>query len=158
MVTVYFMIGIPSSGKSTWARENLPGCPVVSTDAIREELFGTAEGSGPDGIVFEIAHRRVLECVADGRDVAYDATNVSPKQRGKLLEKLRRCGVDFRAVAIVMDVTPGEALQMQKGRERKVPAAAIYQFHRTFVPPATEEGFCEIRHVRPEQKPEPPTP
>lgn len=154
MATVYFMVGIPASGKTTWARENLPDCAIVSTDAIREELFGTAEGGGREKLVFETAHRRVIEQAASGRDVAYDATSVSPAQRGKLLEKLRASGVNFRAVAIVMDVTPEEALSLQKKRERQVPKAAVYHFHRNLIPPTIEEGFSEIRHVHgPEPKP-----
>lgn len=155
MTTVYFMVGIPASGKTTWARENLPGCAIVSTDAIREELFGTAEGGGHEELVFETAHRRVIEQATSGRDVVYDATNVSPAQRGKLLQKLQESGVDFRAVTIVIDVTPAEALRMQELRGRKVPAAAIYHFHRSLIPPTVEEGFSEVRHVRPGQESEP---
>lgn len=158
MATVYFMVGIPSSGKTTWARENLPGCLIVSTDAIREELFGTAEGGGHEDLVFETAHRRVVELATGGRDVVYDATSVGPAQRGKLLQRLRESGADFRAVAVVMDVTPAEALRMQELRRRKVPVAAVYHFHQSLILPTIEEGFSEIRHVRPGQKPELPAP
>jgi predicted kinase len=141
------MVGIPSSGKSTWASRNLPGCPIVSTDDIREELFGTAEFSGGQKKVFDTAHARVAQAIRDGEDVVYDATNTRPKYRKALLDKLRAEGLDFQAIAVVMQAAPPHAITLQKGRSRKVPPGVIWHFHRTFVPPTPSEGFAEIRYV-----------
>lgn len=43
--TIYVMVGIPGSGKSTWVKNNLgKNFPVVSRDLIREELGFCQEG------------------------------------------------------------------------------------------------------------------
>jgi len=38
MTEVYFMVGLPGSGKSTYIKNNLPSLPIVSRDIIRAEL------------------------------------------------------------------------------------------------------------------------
>lgn len=147
-MNVYFMVGIPGSGKSTWIHNNLPGCTIVSTDAIREELFGNAEISG-GGRVFELAYKRVLDALRDGRDVVFDATNLNPGARKRLLDRLRASGMAYRAVAVVLEVSPATALEYQKARARKVPEAVVHMLHRTYVPPSPEEGFAEVIFVNP---------
>lgn len=37
---LYILTGLPGSGKSTWAKENLPNAVVVCKDTIREEICG----------------------------------------------------------------------------------------------------------------------
>lgn len=153
MPRVYFMVGIPGSGKSTWAGKNLPGAIIVSTDDIREELFGTADTAHSSQRVFTLAHRRVIEALKSGRDVVFDATNITPKARGKLLTKLQASGVKYEAVAVVLRVTPEKAVEQQQGRDRKVSGHIVRHFHRLLVPPQKEEGFAEVWEVGAAEEP-----
>lgn len=148
-MNLYFMVGIPSSGKTTWAHQNLPGCVIVSNDDIREELFGDPADPYHLERVLKVAHNRVIRALKAGRDVVYDTTNISPRIRSLLLRRVRAERLDVRVTAIVMEVAPEEAIAMQAGRARQVPHRTIRHFHRVFVVPRREEGFAEIRHIRP---------
>ena len=65
--TLYVMCGISGSGKSTYAKTlkmSIPNTEIVSTDEIREELFGSASVQKEPKKVFQIAYdwtRRLLE-------------------------------------------------------------------------------------------------
>ena len=40
--TVYLLVGLPGSGKSTWCKNDHPELPVISRDIIRAELGYTS--------------------------------------------------------------------------------------------------------------------
>jgi hypothetical protein len=79
-------VGLPGSGKSTWAGAR-SDCMVVSTDAIRKELFGDESEQKNGAFVFEIAYARLAQAVALGHDVIFDATNVKRKSRAELFKR-----------------------------------------------------------------------
>ena len=73
MSKIYTMCGLPGSGKSTYAKNYLPDCVIVSSDAIRGELYGSEEIQGNAKKVFAEAFRRIREAVNNGQDVVFDA-------------------------------------------------------------------------------------
>lgn len=76
MKILHMMVGLPRSGKSTAAR-NMPH-PIVSPDAIRLALHGTAWRAESEPMVWAIAHTMVTALFRAGHgDVTLDACNVS---------------------------------------------------------------------------------
>jgi predicted kinase len=79
----HLLIGPPGSGKTTMAHQLAPlllgadGSPglVLSTDAIRQELFGDAAVQGPWDEIRTVLLQRLQEAVAAGRPVIIDATH-----------------------------------------------------------------------------------
>lgn len=79
----HLLIGQPASGKSTLARSlapllSAPGDPparVLSTDRIRQELFGDAAVQGPWIEIEQRLHQRIQDAVAAGFPVIVDATH-----------------------------------------------------------------------------------
>ena len=69
-MTLNMMIGIPGSGKSTFAQEYLSGT-YLSSDDLRDEL-GKID-------IWEEMHVRTEEALRLGEDVIYDATNIKKK-------------------------------------------------------------------------------
>ena len=57
MITLFITIGLPGSGKSHWASEQ--DAKVVSSDAIREELFGDVNDQNHNNEVFNEVHNRI---------------------------------------------------------------------------------------------------
>lgn len=134
----YVCVGLPGSGKSTWA--NAQGLPVVSTDAIRKELFGDESIQRNPQAVFGIAFKKLQEQLKKGNSVIFDATNLTIKNRKNIFKKI----YPFSAHAIVFPISANECIERIKTRERKVPSKVILNMQKHFQLPSKEEGFEEI--------------
>ena len=90
MANVTMMIGIPGSGKTTYARNFLNG-EYISPDSIREELYGDISIQGNASEVFGLVESRIREALTNGNDVVYDATNTT-KYREATVAEFREYG------------------------------------------------------------------
>jgi predicted kinase len=65
----HLLIGPPASGKSTLAAvlAERTGAIVLSTDAIRAELYGDASVQGPWSEIEPLLHQRLRDSVAAGQ-------------------------------------------------------------------------------------------
>ena len=81
---LYILTGLPGSGKSTWAKENLPNAVVVCKDTIREEICGDVNDQSKNKEVFNIARTRTKKLLEEGKDVITDATHLTRKQRANV--------------------------------------------------------------------------
>lgn len=145
MATYYFMIGIPGSGKSTYAASL--GCRVVCPDNIREE-----RGWAPDdNRAFPIAIRQIIVELKAGRDVVFDATNTLRQFRVSNIAAGKRYA--DKVVCIYMD-TPSMICvwqNLERGRQggRRIPPDVMERMARELTdnPPELSEGFDEIRRI-----------
>lgn len=80
------MVGPSGAGKSTYVSENFAPEDVVSTDAIRQELFGSVIAPGSQARVFETATRRLVERLARGESAVLDATNIQRRDRLQVVD------------------------------------------------------------------------
>lgn len=80
---IVIAIGLPGSGKSTWAREYMNDGNVmrVNRDDIRAMLFKRWQGK-KEQVVTESEKAIVRNCVSKGYDVVVDDTNLSPSVQG----------------------------------------------------------------------------
>ena len=85
MNTCTFLIGIPASGKSTYAKNH--GKNIVSTDSIRKEINGDENIQANRGLIFNIAHKRIIEILKNNEDVIFDATNITRHDRKNTINK-----------------------------------------------------------------------
>lgn len=141
MNTIYTLIRIPGSGKSTFAKQNC-NCVVVSTDDIRKELFGDEAIQEQGKRVFDIAYKRIQQALDNNQNVIFDATNVTKKSRKRILQ--------FKAkhIAIVFTTPTNVCIERQQQRERKVDKEIINKMQNKFVFPTKEEGFNEIKKIK----------
>lgn len=149
MATVRVLVGLPGSGKSTYANElRKIGWMINSSDAIREELYGTAEVQSHNDEIFNAMYRRTVNGIVADLDVVYDATNVSSKRRAALLKHFksnRAIPKDTRYEVVVIATPYTECLKRNLARERHVPAKVILSMMKRFEMPAEWEGWDEIR-------------
>lgn len=154
MPTIYFMIGMPASGKSTWARDciaekrNNPledrNAVWLSSDRIREELYGSEEEQGDPAKVFDIMYQRTCDFINKDIDVYYDATNLHRKYRMETIKKIRdKCKyVDIYAYIMA---TPFEiCLERNSARARTIPREVMDRMYKSFDVPSIAEGFDSI--------------
>jgi predicted kinase len=147
------LIGLPGSGKSTyataWAAADAQR-RIVATDAIRLKLFGDAAVQGSWlQVECEVA-RQFREVVrADALDVAphlsavmYDATNARQSYRRQAIALARTCG--FTSITGLWITTPLEvALARNRRRDRPVPEPVILQMYQDLLaaPPGLADGL-----------------
>jgi predicted kinase len=80
MNTLILTIGLPRSGKSTWARST--GYPVVNPDSIRLAIHGKAFDQKYEGKVWDTTRIMVKSLFIAGHEtVILDATNVTAQRR-----------------------------------------------------------------------------
>ena len=141
-MTLYTMIGLPGSGKSTFA-SNHPECVVVSTDAIRGELFGD-EGEQKDGkLVFDVAYARLAQAVEAGQDAIFDATNLQRKYRKKIFQMFPKA----YHVAVFVNTPVDVCKERNAKRDRVVPEMVIDRMASSLNAPTIAEGFKEIIEI-----------
>lgn len=134
---LYTMVGLPGSGKSTFAKDHAE-CVVVSTDEIRAELFGSEECQENGSKVFAVAFARISKALAEGNDVIFDATNVSRKARKSVFQ------FDAEHIAVYVSTDAEECKRRNAQRERKVPECVIDRMASRLVVPTVTEGFEKV--------------
>ena len=141
------LVGLPGSGKSTWAEKNkdLVNEVIHSSDAIREEL-GDINDQSKNEEVFNILHKRIKDDLKNGKDVIYDATNLSRKRRINFLSNELR-DIPCEKVCVLF-ATPIEICKKNNAsRERRVPEEVIEKMVRNFEVPCYQEGWDSIQIV-----------
>ena len=154
------MIGQPASGKTTLARTlapllSVPGQPealVLSTDAIRAEVFGDASVQGPWPDIQQRLHQRLVAAVAEGRPVIVDATHAKRSWRLALTQALalpRR--VEWIGWWLFTPLPT--SLEWNAARERPVPVPVIQEMAASLADPhfgpCRAEGFAALCAVVP---------
>lgn len=145
MNKLIFLIGLPASGKTTYAKNNLTNCVILSSDEIRKELLGDETCQANNNLIFSTLYKRASQHLLNGEDVVIDATNVSEVERQKALEQF--ANLNIRRVAIVLNTPLKECIERDKNRERTVGKDVIYKFRKRFIKPTKEEGFDEIIYI-----------
>ena len=141
------LVGLPGSGKSTYANKYTSfEKVVVSSDAIRGELFGDENCQRDPSRVFDEMKKRTRAALKEGRNVVYDATNLSSKKRIGMLKNLE--GIPC-IKAVTVFVVPFEVCVMRaQERERKVPRSVILKMMKQFEFPWWFEGWDKITMER----------
>ena len=139
------LVGLPGSGKSTWAAAQTEA--ALSSDEMRRLLA--------DDPTDQSIHRRVFAALRYlararheiGRPVTYiDATNLTVRDRRpwiKLAEML-----DCDAEAIFFDTALEICMARNRTRPRIVPAEAVAEMIQKLSPPTIAEGFQRVITLR----------
>jgi len=148
METLYMLIGVPGSGKSTFSK-NMTGVCVTSSDTVRRELFGDLnnQDSASHRIVFDTMNNRTKENIED-ICVVYDATNLNRKKRINFRNEVLKGG-DVHAVVFIEPISV--LLERNAGREgdEQVPEDKIRQMYGNFNIPKLNLD-CSSYHVQSE--------
>lgn len=137
------LVGVAGCGKSTYAKRlEEMGAIVVSTDAIRGELWGDENDQQNPAKVFEEAHRRIKYLLKSDYWVVFDATNLSARRREGFLNQINH--IDCHKECAVIITPPKVIKERMKERERKVPDEVVEKQIRTFQCPLYYEGWDDI--------------
>lgn len=93
---IYVLLGIPGAGKSTWVKKT--GVKFTSRDIIREKLGYCGAGEKMAGTkeqeakVTELQDEEIKKLLEEKEEFAVDDTNLHPKFRKELINKLKSHG------------------------------------------------------------------
>ena len=153
MPKCYQLVGVPCSGKSTWANNQYwtATCAYVSTDKWIE-IFAKELGSTYTNIfqawmpiAVDSMTKEVVLARDMGRDIVWDQTSTTVKSRAKKFAMLP----DYEHIAVVFE-TPqtSELIKRLASRPGKeIPWDVVGGMINNFEMPTLEEGFTEIWKV-----------
>lgn len=152
MPTVYMMIGVPGSGKSTWiANQNFDWnkTMVVSTDAIIDQRAAAQGKTYSEVFQDEIKgataqmNQNLKTAIANNMDIVWDQTNLTAKSRQGKLSQIPK---NYRKVAVFFQ-TPNEKelhRRLQNRPGKTIPPNVVSSMLDQLQPPSKAEGFDEI--------------
>ena len=145
------LVGIPGSGKTTYANKYMqtinPLAIHLSSDLIRKELWGDESIQGDNNEVFSLMQSRAVEALNNGKDVIYDATNMTRKDRSYIISL---CPKFVQIEAHIIWAPIETCIERDAARERTVGKAVIDKMLKRFEAPYYDEGINEIEIIRPE--------
>ena len=138
------LIGLPGSGKSTWAQRE--GATVLSSDAMRIVLSGDENNQTIHGKVFG-AMRHLLKSRLEigASPTIIDSTNLRRRDRKAWLRLAKKHGA--RVEAIYFEVPIETALERNRKRSRQVPEDVIRMMLERLQPPSVLEGFDSVETI-----------
>jgi predicted kinase len=146
MANLICMVGLPASGKSTWAKQlNMlhTNSVIISSDAMRESMYGDEKIQGDNNALFEAIYAEIIPFLVIGKDVIFDATNISAKNRIRLLEKVGKYATKKQALVVATQYSI--CIAQNKKRNRQVPEYVIERMRKSFTFPQYAEGWDEIQ-------------
>lgn len=151
MSNLYIMVGVPGSGKSTWAKAHKGNMTYVSRDEIRFSMVAEDEEYfAKETVVFTEYCRRINEALSKGENVLADATHLNRVSRRKLLNNIK--GYE-ELHAIVMMTDCAESISRNENRvgtRAFVPHSVIRRMANQFEMPEISEGFKQILIIYPQ--------
>ena len=120
-VDVTLMAGLPGAGKDHWVREHAAGMPVVSLDALREEMG--VEPTEPQGAVARRAREQARVYLRAGTPFVWNATNLSRDMRARPVNLFADYNARVRIVYV--EAGPADLHRRNAARSNPVPAAVL---------------------------------
>ena len=148
MSSVFMLIGIPGSGKTTYAKNILlkkyPSAVLISSDEVRNNNPSMEEKD----IWVEI-YRLCKENIEKNIDIIYDATNITPNVRHRFDDKLKEYNLKYEKVAYYFITNTNSCYERvikrnTKENERFLPPEVVLSYGAKIIPPSIIEGFSDI--------------
>lgn len=160
MAQLILMIGLPGSGKSTYVKNEYDfsrifcgETTILSSDAIRKELYGDETDQTHNEEVFKYIKETAAEKLSLNQRVVIDATNISKKSRRSITDYIEQKVTgfyDYGFIKFVVVATPYyQCLENNRKRSRQVPENVIERMYKQFEFPTLSEAVHEIEVVYP---------
>lgn len=155
MPTLYMLVGIPGSGKSTWIANQAfdwNTTRIISTDNIIERRAQEQGKTYSEVFQQEIKsataqmNAELKQAIKDGANIIWDQTNLTRKARAS---KLAAVPEEYLKVAVFFP-TPDDAELKRRLASRPgktIPANVVLGMKSQIERPSRDEGFDEVRTV-----------
>jgi len=149
MVKVVMLIGIPASGKSSFAsrlvHSNFELINVISPDIIRSQLYGSSHIQGNWQEIYAQIQLQFQEAYEAQKSVIYDATNYLGSYRREIITLSKNLGFS-RVTGIWLNVPLWLCLDRNEKRPNPVPESIISEMYKSLMQrsPSLSEGFDSL--------------
>lgn len=155
MTTLYVLVGVPGSGKTTWVGHQKVDWDTTiwtSTDKFVEQYAKSVGKTYNE--VFDYVMPFAVEQMANevrrafnnNKTVIWDQTSTTVSSRAK---KLRMVPEFYKKIAVVFETPDPSTHEKFLNRPGKiVPMDVVQQMINNWEEPTLEEGFDEIRKIR----------
>lgn len=151
MSTLYVLVGVPGSGKTTWTAHqkfDWDKTVIVSTDRYVEQ-YARSVGKTYNEVfkdfmptAVEMMTVTARQAFKDDKDVVWDQTSTTVKTRAR---KLRMAPEHYTKIAVVFDVPRPELHAKFLDRPGKtIPEEVLCDMINKFAYPTVDEGFDRI--------------
>lgn len=149
MPTLYMLVGVPASGKTTWTKQNKGNALVASSDDYIEkqaEKMGTTYSDVFDDYI-KAANNHAIQIArtafSDKLDLIWDQTNLTKNGRRN---KLKMVPNDYKKVAVFFPTPHMDILKTRLTSRpgKNIPDYVMNSMIKTLEKPTKDEGFDDI--------------
>lgn len=146
MLTITMTKGLPGSGKSTWAKEEVLksncGTLRVNKDEIRAMMYAGKHTKDNEEMVLRVRDAIIGYALSDNKHVIVDDTNFEPKHRARIEEiaqAMRDLGCQVCVKEKFFDTPLEECIARDLKRQNSVGEAVIRSFYNKYLRAAEPE-------------------
>jgi predicted kinase len=125
----YLTIGMPASGKTTWAQQQI-NLVNINLDDCRAEVSGQAENQDATLAAVVLHEQKIKQSASQGLDIIISDTNLNSKFRDELVSKLVSLG--YAVEYILFPISLEVAKSRNQQRSRVVPDEILERMFTTF--------------------------
>lgn len=136
MPKIIFLKGLPASGKSTWAKDQIANGNYmrISKDDIRNNMLGPWNNRKEKHVV-RIRNELIRLGIKLGKNIIIDDTNLNPTHERTIKNLAKELGADFEINDSFLEVSPEECIKRDLERQKSVGAGTIWQMYYQYICP-----------------------
>ncbi len=99
---IHVLVGLPASGKSTYAENELNSNHIFSSDDYRMKLYGRLDADSKNKKIFNVLYQDMAKTLnsSSGIEVVFDATNLNRKLRAQFYQRFNKHEIIIHFFAI----------------------------------------------------------
>lgn len=132
--TIIILRGLPGSGKSTWAKEQV-GYKCIANDDLRVMLYNDVWSPKDEKFMLKMRDALIVAALQAGQNVIVDATHLNPKHEIRIRDLIK----DFDVEVIIKDFTDvsvDECIARDLKRPRSVGEEVIREMYNRYLKPS----------------------